>query len=208
METPNFSSHVCCFYDFVSGSDLKCSSFVLSVQWVGLVLLLFLFSRPRLLLPASASILFRRCLGVSSISVWVRSPFCSCAEAAATASSGEFAPPFVRSLLVFSARFLCCEFAWSVLVLSAGLACCEPQATPVSSSRLNPFWFEFPLHASVLIFFPAHASRVCRFSFPSAQRPDSSIGLWFHCHSKVWPLCNLVRCLFLLSLFVSCSHEF
>jgi hypothetical protein len=89
-----------------------------------------------LLQPASASILFRRCLGVSSISIWVHSPFCSCAEAAAAAGSGEFAPSFVRSLLVFLAGFLCCEFAWSVLVLSAGLSCwCSPLDFRASALR-------------------------------------------------------------------------
>jgi hypothetical protein len=60
---------------------------------------------------------------------------------------------------VFSVGFLWCEFAWLALVLSARLPFCEPQATPVSSGRLNHFGFDgqlnrfcfkFPLGASSL----------------------------------------------------------
>jgi hypothetical protein len=199
METLNFSSHVCCFYDFVSVSNMKCSSFVLSVQWAGVVLLLILLLRPGLLQPTSASILFRRCLDVSSISVWVHSPFYSYAKAAAAAGSGEFAPPFVWSLHMFSARFLCYEFARSALVLSAGLPCCEPQVTPVSSGRLNRFWFDgrlkcfwfdFPLCSSVsisLVRVRSIGSCALRWSVV-LQAPGGSVSRRATTDNPLWPL--------------------
>jgi hypothetical protein len=128
METPNFSSRMCCcFPSMISFLDHIRSVLHFCFQSREHVsfFFCFLFLRPGVLQPVSASILFRPCLGFSSISVWVRSPFCSCAEAAAAAGSGEFAPPIVRSLLTFSVRFLYREFVRSLL-----LHFVDPQRAP------------------------------------------------------------------------------
>jgi hypothetical protein len=141
MKNTNFSSHVCCFYDFVSGSDLKCSSFVLfgpvsrsrssSVSflatWVASAGVCF---NP---LPGLPRCFFHPGLGSFPILLLCRSNSCHrfwrvCSSLHLVAFRVLRRISLLRvcsSVLVLSAV---------LLVLSAVLSCCEPQATPVSSS--------------------------------------------------------------------------
>jgi hypothetical protein len=132
------------FYDFISGLDLKCSSFLFSVQCACLILLLFSFLATG---GALAGVCFNPLQALprfSSISVWVHSPFCSCAEATAATGSGEFAPPIIWSLLALSVRFLCREFVRSLLLHFAGPQCASQSGLlcPATQFASAPVFFD------------------------------------------------------------------